>query len=383
MSKTRGNVVDPIGLVDEYGADAVRFTLTSLDVPGRDIPLNRDQLAGYRAFGNKIWNPARFALGRAGEARVQAAIDPRGLAAPERWILSRLSRLAADVDSRFGAFRFDEACNRLYHFFWGDLCDWYIELAKPALSGDAPRPRTGEVLLSVLDRSLRLLHPVMPFLTEEVWQRLPGREAIHPETICLAPYPGREESWESAEVEADMEVLMHVVTRVRGLRAEMGFPPKARRSLHLGAAGAMEAPPAEPAEPTPPAEPAGPTAPADARARFLAEHQHLIRVLCRVEAASFGPAGPPPEGTVRDLVDGVDVALAVIEAEHGGLEAAERERLSRELEKLAGEIDRAERRLADAGFLAKAPPAVVAGSRARLAELRERQERIRASLGGA
>jgi valyl-tRNA synthetase len=373
MSKTRGNVLDPIELVEEYGADAVRFTLTSLDIPGRDVPLNLEQLAGYRAFGNKIWNAARFALGRVGEARVEAALDPHGLAAPERWILSRLSRLAADVDSRFRAYRFDEACNRLYHFFWGDLCDWYIELAKPALSGDAPRPRTGEVLLGVLDRSLRLLHPVMPFLTEEVWQRLPGHEAIHPETICLAPYPGREESWESAEVEADMEVLMHVVTRVRGLRSEMGLPPKARLSLHLSAPDAAGAAAAGD----------GAAAPADARAHFLAEHQHLIRFLCRVEAVSFGPPGDGPQAAARrDLVDGVDIALAVLAADRGGLDTAERERLTRELEKLAGEIDRAERRLADADFLAKAPPAVVAGGRTRLAELRERQKRIRAILDG-
>jgi valyl-tRNA synthetase len=357
MSKTRGNVLDPIELVDEYGADAVRFTLASLDSPGRDIPLNSEQIAGYRAFGNKIWNAARFALGRVGEARVQRAVDPLGLAAPERWILSRLSRLAADIDARLVAFRFDEACNRLYHFFWGDLCDWYIELAKPALSGEAPRPRAGEVLLTVLDRSLRLLHPVMPFLTEEVWQRLPGHETIHPATICLAPYPGREEAWENAEAEADMEVLMHVVTRVRGLRSEMGLPPKARVALHLDA----------------------PQAPGEAgdggrRARLLAEHEHLIRALCRVESVAFGR---PPAGAVRDLVDGVDVALA---AEAGGLGAAERERLSRELDKLAVEIERAERRLADTAFLAKAPPAVVAGGRERLAELRERHQRIRASL---
>jgi valyl-tRNA synthetase len=190
MSKTKGNVLDPAELVSEYGADAVRFTLTSLDSPGRDIPLNPEQIAGYRAFGNKIWNAARFALSRLAEmpeARVQPHIDPAGLAAPERWILSRLSRVAAEIEPRFESFRFDEACNRLYHFFWGDLCDWYIELSKPALSGEAPRPRVGDVLLTVLDRSLRLLHPVMPFLTEEVWQRLPGHEAIHPQTNCLAP----------------------------------------------------------------------------------------------------------------------------------------------------------------------------------------------------
>src|SRR6185369_3387059 len=233
MSKTKGNVLDPEDLINEYGADAVRFTLASLDNPGRDIPLNRDQIAGYRAFGNKIWNATRFALSRVGEAQVQRTIDPQGLAAPERWILSRLSGVAAEVSPRLEAFRLDEACNRLYHFFWGDFCDWYIELSKPALMGEAPRPRAGEVLLTVLDRSLRLLHPVMPFLTEELWQRLPGHEEIHPATICLAPYPRREEAWEDGTAEAGMEALTQVVTRVRALRAEMGLAPKAKLDLHI------------------------------------------------------------------------------------------------------------------------------------------------------
>jgi valyl-tRNA synthetase len=219
----------------------------------------------------------------------------------------------------------------------------------------------------------------MPFLTEEVWQRLPGHEAIHPATICLAPYPTREEAWESAEVEADMEMLMRVVTRVRGLRSEMGLPPKARIALYLGASlGASPSPDGAPQESREEgsAERIGGEG-AGRRAGFLAEHEHLVRSLCRVESVAFGP---PPAGAVRDRVDGVDVALA---PEAGGLAAAERERLGRELEKLAGEVERAERRLADAGFLAKAPPAVVAGGRERLAELRERQRRIRGSLDAA
>jgi valyl-tRNA synthetase len=377
MSKTRGNVIDPIELVEEYGADALRFTLAALDSPGRDIPLNPEQIAGYRAFGNKIWNAARFALGRldaAGTARVQPDLDPAGLAAPERWILSRLSRLAAEIDERLANFRFDEACNRLYHFIWGDLCDWYIELAKPALSGEAPRPRAAEVLLTVLDRSLRLLHPVMPFLTEEVWQRLPGHEAIHPETICLAPYPVRVERWESAEVEAEMDVLMQVVTRVRGLRAEMGLAPKARPVLHLGATAAG----VDAARPS---------------LAFLREHEPLVRFLCRAEQVDFAPA---PAGSARDLVAGIDLALAVARPDGGrgaggpaspagevGGPTAERERQARELERLAGEIERAELRLANGDFLGKAPAAVVEGVRTRLVELRERQERLRAGLGGA
>jgi valyl-tRNA synthetase len=355
MSKTKGNVMDPTELVADFGADALRFTLASLDSPGRDIPLNRDQIAGYRAFGNKIWNAARFALSRipAG-ARVRETIDPAGLAAPERWILSRLSRVAAEVDARFATFRFDEACNRLYHFFWGDFCDWYIELSKPALMAGSPdegaRPRVGEVLLTVLDRAMRLLHPVMPFLTEEIWQRLPGHAAIHAETICLAPYPRREEGWEDDGVEAGMEVFFQVVTRVRALRAEMGLPPKAKLDLHLQAAD-------------------------PAVSRLLAEHAPLLQLLTRVESVRFGGA---PEGTRRDLVAGVEIGAAV---EAVAMSAEERGRLEKELEKLGSEISRAEERLSNADFLGKAPAHVVEGGRARLAEMRERQSTLRASLG--
>jgi valyl-tRNA synthetase len=356
MSKTKGNVLDPSELIAEFGADALRFTLASLDSPGRDIPLNKDQIAGYRAFGNKLWNATRFALSRIPpEARVRESIDVAGLAAPERWILSRLSRVAAEVDARFETFRFDEACNRLYHFFWGDFCDWYIELSKPALFGDAPRPRVGDVLLTVLDRALRLLHPVMPFLTEELWQRLPGHEAIQPETIAFAPYPRREEGWEDNAVEAGMEALTQVVTRVRALRAEMGLGPKAKLDLHLQ--------------------------PADVGVSWLLEEQApLLRFLTRVETVGFGPL---PEGARRDLVAGVEIGIQQAAVEQAAMSAEERGRLAKELEKLEGEISRAEERLSNADFLAKAPAKVVEGGRAKLAEMRERQASLRSSLGAA
>ncbi|MDP9121741.1 MAG: class I tRNA ligase family protein, partial [Acidobacteriota bacterium] len=383
MSKTKGNVLDPADLIEEYGADALRFTLASLDSPGRDIPLNPEQIAGYRAFGNKIWNATRFALQRVGEARVARELPAAGLAAPERWILSRLSRVAAEVSERFSVFRFDEGCNRLYHFFWGDLCDWYIELAKPALLGEAPRPRTGEVLLTVLDRSLRLLHPVMPFLTEELWQRLPGHEAIHPETICLAAYPGREEAWEDTAAEAGMQALIEVVTRVRSLRAELGVPPKARLDLYL-AADAADA--ADGSDDSGAAGSAGGTSGLGGLGELLALQAPLIRFLCRVETVAVGEIGVvgagvavPEDAACRDRVAGVEIAL-VLERQQLGDE--ERERLGRELDKLEAEIARAEVRLGNEQFIAKAPPQVVEGGRARLAEMRERRERIHVSLGG-
>jgi valyl-tRNA synthetase len=356
MSKTKGNVLDPEELINEYGADALRFTLASLDSPGRDIPLNRDQIAGYRAFGNKLWNATRFALSRVGDARVQTSIDPEGLAAPERWILSRLSGVAAEVSPRLEAFRFDEACNRLYHFFWGDFCDWYLELSKPALMGDAPRPRVGEVLLTVLDRSLRLLHPAMPFLTEELWQRLPGHEAIHPETICLAPYPQGEPAWQAPAVEAGMDALMQVVTRVRALRAELGLPPKAKLDLHLAVQDAGDA----------------------GVGALLAEQETLIRFLTRVESIAWGPA---PEGARRDVVAGVEIGVTPEATAAQGMGEEERRRLEKELEKLETEIARAEERLSNEGFLAKAPAQVVETGRARLAEIKERRETLRSSLG--
>ncbi len=361
MSKTKGNVLDPSELIAEFGADALRFTLASLDSPGRDIPLNKDQIAGYRAFGNKLWNATRFALSRIPpEARVRESIDVAGLAAPERWILSRLSRVAAEVDARFETFRFDEACNRLYHFFWGDFCDWYIELSKPALFGDAPRPRVGDVLLTVLDRALRLLHPVMPFLTEELWQRLPGHEAIQPETIAFAPYPRREEGWEDDAVEAGMEALIQVVTRVRALRAEMGLGPKEKLDLHL------DLHPADAAD-------AGVS-------RLLEEQAPLLRFLTRVETVAFGAI---PEGARRDLVAGVEIGVEQAAVEKSEMSAEERVRLEKELEKLEAEISRAEERLSNADFLAKAPAKVVEGGRAKLAEMRERQASLRSSLGTA
>ena len=355
MSKTRGNVVDPSDLVAEYGADALRFTLTILDSPGNDIPLDPERMAGYRAFGNKIWNAARFALSRVGEgARVQRELDPAGLAAPERWILSRLSATAGEVDAQFAAYRFDLACHRLYHFFWGELCDWYIELAKPALAGDSPRPRVDDVLLTVLDRSLRLLHPVMPHLTEELWQRLPGHEALHPETIALAPYPGPEPAWRDDAAEAAMGAWIEAVTRVRTLRAELGVPAGERVRVWLDAD-----------DPD--------------LAAFLAEQAPLAGLLARAEVTAGAGASEEraPDQAAHDLVAGVRLAVIPPERELG---AEERGRLERELEKLEAEIAAAEKRLANEQFLAKAPAEVVAGSRARLADLTERRRGLLAGL---
>jgi valyl-tRNA synthetase len=351
MSKTKGNVLDPLELVDEYGADAVRFTLCALDSPGRDIPLDPERMAGYRAFGNKIWNATRFALARIGDARVPERLDPDGLAAPERWILSRLSRTAGFVGERFEGFRFDEACQRLYHFFWGDLCDWYIELAKPALLGEASRPRVAEVLLFVLERSLRLLHPVMPHLTEELWHRLPGVDRLGWVAVALARYPEPEAAWQDELLERRVAALQEVVSRVRAVRTERGLERRARMALWVEGGAPDEV-------------------------TFVLEHQELVRSLGLLATVRQGLA---PGGAVRDRVGGVEIA---IEVETAPLGEGERERLGKELEKVALEISAVRARLANAQFVERAPAAVVDGARARLEELEQRRTVLAGQLHG-
>jgi valyl-tRNA synthetase len=224
-----------------------------------------------------------------------------------------------------------------------------LELSKPALFGDAPRPQVGEVLLTVLDWSLRLLHPVMPYLTEELWQRLPGHEAVHPTTICLAPYPEAHEAWLDPEVDAQMQIFIGLVTRARSLRQELNLAPKVPAHLHLQTAD-------------------------ESLQDFFLEQAPLLCFLGRVQTVELGPA---PDNSPRDLVAGVEMALV---AEEQALDPAQRIRLEKEGAKLEEEILKARDRLEDPGFLGKAPPHVVESSRQRLLEMEERLERLRERL---
>ena len=317
MSKTKGNVLDPADLVEEYGADAVRFTLASLDSPGRDIPLNPEQMAGYRAFGNKIWNAARFALSRVGEARGRGGRwITAGLAAPERWILSRLSRTAAEVDEQLETFRFDEACRRLYHFFWGDLCDWYIELAKPALAGEAPRPAGGRGAAlgarpeppaapsghAVPDRGG--LAAAAGARAHPSRDHLPG--ALPRATAGLGGRGGRGGRWSG---------LMAVIEHARSKRAEQKLGGDVRPALWLD----LESDPE--------------------MARFVAEQAPLVRFLARLGAVEVGPA---PAGSLRDRVAGIDLALVVPRQERQEMGEDDRRALERDLAKVDAEIASAE-----------------------------------------
>jgi valyl-tRNA synthetase len=339
MSKSRGNTVDPLDWIDRFGADATRFTLARGAGPGSDVSVSEEWVAGARNFCNKLWNAARFALLNGADAAAGLP-DPGALSVPDRWILSRLAAVTAEVDELFEQFEFGKACEALYHFAWDEFCDWYLELAKVPLSGGDPAAAAAAkaVLGHVLDQLLRLIHPVMPFVTEELWTSLTGGDSV-----MVAPWPaggvtGRDtlagvpaSLQRDVAAEAQIEALMRLVTQVRRFRSDQGLRPT--QPVPAVLAG-IEATP-------------------------LAGHEASIRSLLRLAAP--GEAFAP---TASVQAEGVTVQLDTAAAIDIG---AERRRLEKDLSAARADAAQSERKLATPSFVERAPEAVVARSRDRLA----------------
>jgi valyl-tRNA synthetase len=342
MSKTKGNVIDPLEAISEFGADAVRFTLASAASSGPTVSVERGRMEGSRNFATKLWNTARFTLMQleTGEA---ADLAKAKLALADRWILSRLDATASDVNRHLDAFRFDEAAAAIYDFVWHDLCDWYLEMAKPVLAGkgaDAEAVRA--VLLRCLQDSLALLHPLMPFVTEEIWEKLTDR----PGTLIVSAYPRGDGSARDTAAEEAIGALRAIVTRVRNLRRERELPPDAPLPLTLD--------------------------PASPRRGLVPVLQSLAPLLTHLGRLSSLRVGPAPEGAFRDVVEGIAIAVDLPERS-----AAAGERAGKALAAVADEIDALSAKLSNPAYLEKAPAAVVEKTRQRLRELEEK----RAALG--
>jgi valyl-tRNA synthetase len=355
MSKIKGNSIDPLVLIDEHGADALRFTLAALAAPGTDPSLSLARLQGYQAFANKLWNASRFVLMNVEGGEVAKSYDVEQLPLPSRWILGELRRVVGCVKPQFEEFRFDLATNAIYHFIWGQFCDWYLEISKTYLADPERAPETRAVLLNVLETSLRLLHPIMPFITEEIWQRLPHEG----ESIMVAPFPVADDI-PAAPVASEivMNELFALVTGIRTWRAENGVEPKRRIDATI-VAGNLSA--------------------------QVQENAEWIRSLPRINRLEIVRDSPPDTGDAIKL----HIEAWEIHIPKAGLfdVAAEKTRLTKERLKLEQELDGLNRKLDNPQFVERAKPEVVAESRQRAAELVARREKIEATLrdlaGGA
>jgi valyl-tRNA synthetase len=347
MSKTKGNDVNPLELIEQYGTDALRFTLVALATPGTDPSLSTNRLLGYRAFVNKLWNASRFVLMNL-EGERAASYDRAALPLASRWILSRQQEIARRVNAALGEFRFDVVAGELYHFVWDELCDWYIEIAKGWFADPAFGPRVRAVLVEVLEKTLRLLHPVMPFVTEEIWQLLPHEG----ESIMVAPFPVPDEGKVDAAAEMQMGRLMRVVTAVRTIRATYEVDRKRRLDATLVAAD-----------------------PGDRV--FFVRHEAMIRHLALLGRLDIVAGAGDTAGTIRQPVDAAELRIPM-----AGLfdVAAETARLSREVEKMETELLSLGKKLDNPQFVERAKPEIVREARERVQELQGRRLKIDATL---
>jgi valyl-tRNA synthetase len=372
MSKTKGNVLDPIEVIGHYGTDATRFTLAAMAAPGTDIAFSESRTAGYRNFANKIWNAARFMFMNVD--RIEPGLRPAGgwdtrlstsggiagfqaSSLEDRWILSRFNRAARDVNESLASYRFDEAANRIYDFFWAEFCDWYIELIKPRLNFEegadtGPARVACANLINLFEASLRLLHPVMPFITEEIWHAIyDGTPPL--KSIALAAYPAADEKQIDLCAETEMAVLQDLIVSVRNLRAELKVEPKVKVPIEVFAH--------------------------EPEIRAMLE-KNLGAVLldrpANVEKIAFVESSlanlPGARSTSRFDVHAIYEKKIDV--------AAERERLRKELEKIEKQLASAQARLGDEQFLKKAPAHVVEGLRKQVEEATILREKILAQL---
>ncbi len=354
-SKTRGNVVDPLDLIDRFGADALRFTLAALTMPGSDLKLSESRTEGYRHFANKIWNASRFALMNLEKFNIgelTKEVPPDGFSLPDRWIRGRLNNVIRDVRKSLEDYKFNEASNSLYQFIWHEFCDWYLELAKLYLyqeGGEKRQKLTKRTLLEVLDAVLRLLHPFMPFITEEIWQQLPQRKEN--ESIMIAPFPKPDKGYDDESVVDEMGLIIEVISALRNIRGEMNLPPGERIMVLLR------------------------TKREEVEKR-LRENQSFIQSLALVEAFQFGRNLEKPLYSAFVVVRDVEIFVPM---ERSRMEEEAR-RLQKEIVKIEKESAFVMKKLSNEQFLSKAPPEIVQEVKGKALEFRGQREKLEESL---
>ncbi len=364
MSKSKGNVIDPLDVMDQYGTDAVRFTLAIMAAPGTDISLSHDKMMSYRAFANKIWNATRFVLlnlesiqNRIEKTR-EIPLKPEGviqlkttLSLVDRWILTRLNQTVQEINQAFEEYRFHEASHCIYHFFWHELCDWYIELIKPKIVSNEINDRDSsslEVLIYVFDQALRLLHPFMPFITEELWQRLPHQGL----SLAIEKFPVEHPGLNDELAVQQINAMIDVIVKIRNLRAEMNVDPGKRIQVNLASS--------EPAI-----------------TAVLHSTIPYIHNLARCEKVNIVASLEEGNHSSRSVASGVEIELplaGMIDLE------AEKARVQKEIAKIDKEMTPLISKLNNANFLQNAPQEVITLNRNRIAEFQEKLEKLNENL---
>ena len=345
MSKSEGNIIDPLEMIDKYGTDALRFTLAALAVPGMDISLSEERMAGYRAFANKIWNASRFVLMNMEEDTLEIREDELTLA--DRWIRSRLAKIIGELNEALEKYKFYEAADKIYHFIWHEFCDWYIELVKPSLKENN---RTSlAVLVDSLDQIMRLLHPFMPFITEEIWQHLPREE----KALAVAPFPEARDGVRDRKAERDMKHLQEAIVGIRTIRAENRISPKKKIDLWLKVKRKKEK-------------------------DLVRLHRVYIQALSNIGTITVWDEFPPEKKILKGVAGSWEIRIPLGE-DIFDLDQ-ERKRLQRELSKTDAEMTKIERRLQNRSFLSRAPYEVVKETQKRLRNLRNKMNKLQESL---
>ncbi len=357
MSKSKNNVVDPLEVMDQYGTDALRFTLATSSTPGNDMKLVPERIVGNRNFANKIWNASRFVLMTTAESGggVPAIHEVQARTLADRWILDRLARLTASVSKLIEEFQLGEAGRQINEFFWSDYCDWYVEIAKVQMRGDAgARQATAAILRAVLDQSLRLLHPFMPFVTEEVWQYLyrtgePDSSRWPAPALIIAPWPSSNAAAIAIGVEQEFGLVQEIITRIRDARNQMNVESSRRIPVIIVAGDAVA---------------------------MLEEQSPLIEALARTEKPElYSELEQKPEQSMSQLADAVEIYLPLAGLLDVGKELA---RLDKELVQAEQEVIRLQGKLANESFVARARPMVVEKEREKLAAQEERVGKLKA-----
>jgi len=354
MSKSKGNVIDPLDIMNQYGTDAFRFTLAAMAAMGRDIRLAEERIAGYQNFVNKLWNAARFVqLNLAGAdfkaVKMENRFEGEKFNFADRWIRSRLATTIAEAREAIDGYRFNDYANVLYQFTWHEFCDWYIEMSKLALNGDdAEQARQSRILLRVLlEQILLLLHPIMPFVTEEIWQALGESRP----SIMVQPYPRFDAAWADDAIEKQMEFLMGVVRAIRNLRSEMNCPPgKQVKAIFRGSEQELS---------------------------LLRAQEPYLRSLARVGSAEYSSGDDRPEGVATAVVGTTEISLPL--GDLVNLDE-ERARLTKEIRKFEEEFARVQKKLTNSDFISKAKEEVVQKEREKAGQYEEKIRTLNQSL---